>query len=250
MRFLSILVFFLIVGVGSSCGFFTGSSGKAEAEDNTEFKGVTSLKCSDSQRCKTYCDKWFATKSSLLRECLDQESADVNTLNSVLASMEKGSWNSIKPEELHILTEFDEDIWPEYASVNNKISARDMLLWVAEEEEIADKLNGNKAVLKNAFSVFMGPGPHRDQVVLEGMKKDVDIERNRTFFEVSRDNNNNKAFKEAHNLLKEECNDRKSCIKKVYCDIDKDPVFGRLNELELGQDADTDGSSLHRDECN
>lgn len=249
MRFLSILVFFLIVGVGSSCGFFTGSSEETGGKDDTEFKGVTSLKCSDSQRCKTYCNKWFATKSSLLRKCLDQESADVSTLNGVLASMEKGSWDSIKPEELHVLTEFDEDIWPEYASINNKTSARDMLLWVAEEEKIADKLDGNKAVLKNAFSVFGAPA-HRDQVVFEGMKKDVDIERHRTFFEVSVFNNNNKAFKEAHNLLKEECNNRKTCIKTVYCDIGVDNVFGRLNELELGQDADTDGDSLHRDECN
>jgi hypothetical protein len=249
LRFLSILFFFLIVGVGSSCGLFTGSSSDTDEEGNPEFKGVTSLKCSDSQRCKTYCDKWFATKSSLLRECLEQESDDVNKLNAVLASMKKGSWNSIKPEELHILVEFDEDLWPEYAGVNSKTSARDMLKWVAEDEQIANKLNGNMEILKSAFSVLGAPASE-DKVVREGMKKDVDLEQHRTFFEVSVFNNNNKAFEEAHNLLKEECNDGKHCIREVYCGIDADPVFGRLEELELGPDAALSGSNLDRSDCN
>ena len=237
------------MGFGSSCGLFSEDSGDDEVGEADKFGGVTTLECSSSQRCRGYCDKWFTTNSSLLDKCFEQESDDITKLNATILSMEKGSWDSIKTENLHILTKFDEDLWPKYASVNNKPSLREMLIWVAENEEIADLLDEDNEVLKNAFTILGAP-THEDEAMFEGMKQDVDVDRRRTFFEVSVFNNNNEAFKAAHALLKEECNDRRTCVKKVYCDIDVDSVFGRLNELELGEDADTDGDSLHRDECN
>ena len=249
MRFLSIVFFlFIIVSFSNSCGLFSADSDNEGKDDETGgFTGASSLKCSSSQRCKEYCTKWFSAKSSLFDECLDQESDDVTKLNAALSSMDKGNWDSIKKEDLSVLIKFDEDLWPQYASVNNKVFARDMLLWVAKNEEIANHLDDDNEVLKNAFTVLGAPA-HKNDVVFAGIKVDVDLDNRRTFFEVSVFDNNDKAFTAAHDLLKKECDSVKACIKKVYCDIDATVVFGRLNTLDLGGDAD-DGGSLHRDEC-
>lgn len=248
MRFLSIVFFlFIIVSFNNSCGLFSADSDNEEEVETGGFTGISSVECSSSQRCKEYCNKWFSAKSSLFDRCLDQESDDVTKLNAALSSMDKGNWDSIKKEDLSILTKFDEDLWPQYASVNSKVFARDMLLWVAKNEEIADHLDEDGEVLKNAFTVLGAP-VHKKDVVFESMKVDVDLDNRRTFFEVSVFDKNDKAFTAAHDLLKKECDSVKSCIKKVYCDIDATQVFGKLNELELGGDAD-DGDNLHRDEC-
>lgn len=250
MSFWNILFFVFVMGFSSSCGVFSGESKKTDENEGTEqFGGESSLECSNSERCRGYCNSLFAADSSLLSKCLDQESGDITNLNAAILSMEKGGWDSIKVEHLHILVEFDDGVWPKYAGVNDKVSAREMLLWVAKDEGIADLLDEEHKVLKNAFTVLGAPA-HEQDVIFEGMKKDVDLEKRRSFFEVSVFNKNDKAFKAAHALLKEECDDRKFCVRKLYCDVNQTVVFGKLNELELGGDADVDGGSLHGDECN
>ena len=250
MRFWNILFFLFIVSFSGSCGLFSSESEKKDEDDENvdKFRGDISLECSQSERCKGYCNDLFAANPSLLSKCLDQESDDVTNLNAVISSMEKSSWDSIKKEPLYILVNFDDSIWPKYASVNSTVSAQEMLLWVAKEEEVADLLDEKNEVLRKAFTILGAPA-HKDSVVFEGMKQDVDLDNRQSFFEVSALNKNDKAFRAAHDLLKEECNS-KACIKRLYCDIDATFVFGKLNELELGGDADADGDSLHRDECN
>ena len=247
MRVLNLLSFIFFLSIFNSCGLF--SEEEKEDDDSTQvFTGDSSLECSDSSRCVEICKKLFSAESVLLSKCRKTNSAEIAQINIIYSSMGKGNWDSIKTEHLKVLIDFDDDIWPKYARVNNRVSAREMLLWVAEEEDVATLLDDKQVVLKNAFTI-MGAPAYEEEVVFEGMKKDVDIERNQTFFEVSALNKNDRAFQAAHELLKEECEEQKNCVKTVYCDIYQSVVFGKLNELELGADADVDGQSLYADEC-
>ncbi len=249
MSFLNVVVLFLfIVTFQSSCGLFGDST--VGDEDPDDGKNVLDLEdaveCSDSARCKQQCNKLFTTDASLLEKCLDQKSSDISQINAAFAPMEKANWEAVKALPLAFLVDFDEDIWPKYAGIN-RVKAREMLLWVAKNDDIADLLDEDHNVLRNAFSA-LGSSSY-DKKVQAGMIEDVDLEENHTFFEVSVHNNNDKAFRAAHELLKEECGENdKLCVKKVYCDIGHDPVFGTLKRLELGEDADSDGT-LNRDDC-
>ncbi len=235
------LFFLSVLFLSSSCGLFSG-------EEATDDEKSTALlreagECSTS-RCVALCDELFSADASLLSRCLEQDSANVDQINSTYRAMDRGNWEAIKPESLKTLIEFDDDIWPEFARVNDKLSARDMLFWVAEEKEVSALLDDDNIVLKNAFSVLGAPV---HEAVLEGMTKNVDEDNDRVFFQVSVINNNEDAFKSAHELLKEECDERTVCIKQVYCDINEDIVFGKLNELGLGQEVDSGG--LYKDAC-
>ena len=248
MSFLNAVVLFLfIVTFQSSCGLFSDSTGDDEDPDDKNGPNLeTSVECSDSARCKQQCNKLFTTDASLLDKCLDQKSSDVSQINAAFSPMEKANWDSIKAISLDVLVDFDKNIWPKYAGIN-RVKAREMLLWVAKNDDIADLLDEDHNILRNAFST-LGSTSY-DEKVQTGMTEDVDLEENRTFFEVSIHNNNDKAFKAAHELLKEECgeNDR-FCVREVYCSIENDLVFGTLNRLELGEDADSDGT-LNRSDC-
>ncbi len=235
------------MGFGSSCGMFSSEDSKPTDGLTGEFKGAISDACQNSQRCKVHCNNLFVTKS-LLKKCLDQTTDRVSKLHAALSAMEKGNWSSIKAEHLQIVIDFDEDLWPKYASVNNRELAHAMIKWVANESKVAAFLKEDQRALRNAFLVLGTPGNGEKDIILRGMKKDVDLEKEQTFFEVSALKKNDNAFQAGHEILKEECEKRKSCIKRLYCDVNQTVVFAKLNELGLGGDAD-DGESLHDDEC-
>ena len=239
--------------LNTSCGIFSSDSNELlENGNNEKFEGDVSSKCVDSLKCKEVCKKLFSEQSSLLDKCRNQESGDVSKLKTAVTGMEKGSWAAIKTEYLYILTNFDKNIWPKYAGVVY-VKSREMLLWVAKNKEIADLLDEEHEVLRRAFKILGAPA-HADIVVFDGMKKDVDVEKAQSFFEVSalaeEGAGNDKAFKAAHELLKSECGEnKKSCVKSLYCAVDQDKVFAKVNELELAEDTGVTGHRLHRGNC-
>lgn len=236
------------MGFSSSCGVFSSQNSKLEeVTGGNEFKGSTSTECQTSQRCKVHCNNLFIQKS-LLEKCLSQTTAQVSKLHAALSAMEKGNWSSIKAEHLQVLVDFDEDLWPKYAGVNNRELAHAMIQWVASEPKVADFLQDDQRALRNALLVLGAPGNGDREIILKGLKEDVDLEREQSFFEVSALKKNDNAFRAGHAVLKEECEERKSCIKKLYCDVNQTVVFAKLNSLGLGGDAD-DGGSLYADEC-
>ncbi len=251
-------VFLLVLPVAifffSSCGFLFGGAQNQTEESalKPELAGET-VTCSESSRCNTLCKKMFSAEADRLEKCLKLKSSDVGELYTAYSSMERGNWSVIKAEYMQVLTDFDEDIWPEFAKRNDKVSAREMLLWVAKGKDVAtlldneddDEEEGSK-ILKRAFAVLGAPA-EKDKVVIEGMKKNVDTTKQQNFFQVSVLNKNDDAFQAGHTLLKAECKNQKSCIKSFYCATDEDIVFGKLNSLGLG--AEVDGGGLFPDEC-
>ena len=244
----SLFFYFFVLVFNSSCGFLGEDSNNEDSKDVNSTINTSTL-CSDSSRCQVFCNKLFKIDPILLEQCLDAESDDVANINAAISSMKKGNWNSINDNHLSSLIDFDASIWPYYAGVNDKILAQDMLLWVAKSQEIAKLLDEDHKVLRKAFSV-LGASAIESELVFEGMKKDVDRSKLQSFFEVSVLENNDIAFKAAHKLLKEDCDDVHFCIKRVYCDVNQTIVFGKLNELNLGGEADLDGDNLHLLECN
>ena len=239
----------------SSCGFLFGGDNTPNTTDEsalkTELTGE-SVTCSESNRCNTFCKKMFSAELDRLEKCLKFKSSGVGDIHTAYSSMERGRWSAIKAEYMQVLTEFDDQIWPEFAQRKNKISAREMLLWVAKQKEVAllldkgDEEEGSK-ILKNAFSV-LGEPAEKDKAVIKGMEKKVETAKNQNFFQTAVMNKNDEAFKAGHTLLTAECKSQKSCIKSFYCDTDEDIVFGKLNTLGLGKEIS--GGGLFRSNCN
>ena len=141
----------------------------------------------------------------------------------------------------------DIDLWIRKAQ-SSKESSRRMLLWLAEKPEVALELDSEGRVLRAGFESL--GRVYGSRALLESMKMDIDVEhdQHRTFFEVAAIYDNVDVFKKAHQLVKEECGGDWICVKQVYCASCSDIIFGYLNKLDLGQDADSDGL-LHKREC-
>lgn len=243
-KYLSFFILFLFVLLNSSC------TPTEEAEPPSDPTIIVNKDCDLDKVCVSRCQQAFSTNSTLLKNCLREEPETVDLITSSTTAMEKRQWSSIKAQELKALVDFDKDTWVKYSNVSNKTSAREMLLWIAKTEEIAESLDNDGQVLKNAFSVLGASNYYEDQRALQGMKQNIDLKERQGFFEVSAFNENKKAFQNAHKVLKEECGaSNKNCLKEFYCGIYHSLVFGMLNELGLGADTGSDGSRLHADEC-
>ena len=234
----------LILVFNSSC---LPNPSEEESDRATLTSGANGGVCSVSTACQKTCKKIFETSANLYEKCLEETTDDVSDLNKVISAMEKGNWKSIKGGSLKVLMDFDKDIWPKYAGIRDKATIEEMLLWVAENEDIATHLDEKHQVLKRAFTVLGAPAG-ADTVVREGMEKDVDKKEKLSFFEVSAFENNKPAFEGAHQLLKEECEEELFCIEKFYCKLNKTLVFGKLNNYGLAEDAKKSGS-FYQEDC-
>ena len=224
-----------------TCSTSVSNNSEAELED---IFGGESI-CKDNPSCVDNCQELFARSSSLADRCGELSVRDVRNMKRIVLAMERGQWDSIEVDELEVIVDFDIGFWLEHVGIS-KESARNMLVWVAEETEIAELLDDEGEVLKRAFEEI--GEAYEDNAVIEGMKDRIDRIDNRNFFELAAINDNEDAFTNAHHLLKEECDEDRVCMKGVYCSSCADIIFGQLNRLDLGDDVDRDGL-LHKTEC-
>lgn len=202
--------------------------------------------CDRDDRCVASCRELFVADSNRADKCMSQTVGNVRALKIVVTAMDRGSWSSIKPDQLRRALEFDSDLWLPYVSVN-KSHNREFLKLVAEQPEVAELIDDNE-ILRQAFMSLVLLGSPDDKI-LEGMQKYVDEDENQTFFGVAALSNNNKAFEEGHRLLSDVCQKRKLCVQRVYCAIYEDIVFTRLNDLNLADEV-TDSSRISISICN
>ena len=202
--------------------------------------------CNQDDRCVIDCRELFVGDSDHASKCMKQTVGDVRVLKTVIALMEKGSWSSVKPDQLERALEFDSDLWLPYVSAN-KSHNREFLKFIAEEPQAAELIDDNE-ILRQAFMSLVLLGSPDDKV-LDGMQRYVDEDDNQTFFGVAALNKNNEAFEEGHRLLSDVCQQRKLCLQRVYCGIYEDIVFARLNELNLSDEV-TDGEHISVSICN
>ena len=247
MRLFGLVILLLSLNFLGAC--FSNTKPPPE-DDSAEFKGDVSINCSDSVKCENNCNLLFVTDVDRLDKCLDSKGDEISSIKSVVDAMSGGNWDGIKADDLEVLTTFDTDIWLEYAQINNKPNVREMLLWVAEEQGVGALVNNNKGleILEVAFRT-LGSSASEDKRVQEGLKKEVDLETGETFLEVSALAENDEAFKAAHRMLKDHCDEDARCMKNLYCDVNEDVVFSKLNELELADEVDSDGGQLLPREC-
>ena len=223
--------------------FLFTSSLQLSCTNNTEdtTKGPS---CSEKESCAKICNELFETKSSA-DICLNLSETAVSNVQNTLTAIENQQWSTIRPSELRALLNISKEVWLQHIHTNPK-QAQDMLLWLAENPDIGKQMEETEEIIKKAFEALtLSQG---DQAFVEGLKKVIDTENNKTFLEICAENNNDTLFIVTHNALVQECNNT-SCIKNLYCDLDRSIIFGKLNKLGLGTTADQDGDSLHSDEC-
>ena len=200
--------------------------------------------CSEKESCAKICNKLFNTKNSV-DSCLSLNEAEVSKVQNTLTAIENQRWNTINAAELKALLSISKEVWLQHIHTHPK-QAQDMLLWLAEESDIGKQMEGTEEIIKKAIEALTYS--QGDQAFVEGLKKIIDTEDNKTFLEICAENNNDTLFRVTHNVLTQECSNT-SCIKNLYCDLDRSIIFGKLNKLGLGTEADQDGDSLHSDEC-
>ena len=210
--------------------------------NNTE---DTKSTCSEKEECTAICNELFKDKSSI-DKCLYISESEVNKVQETLSAIEDQQWNKIDSAELKALLNISKEVWLQHIHTNQK-QAQEMLLWLAENPDIGRQMEETEDIIKKAFEMLTSA--QGDHAFIEGLKTIIDTEDNKSFLEICSENNNDTLFKVAHNVLALECNNSTSCIKNLYCDLDKSIIFGKLNKLGLGAEADQDGDSLHGDEC-
>ena len=251
MKRITIILSFFYV----SCGFLFPDLGDSTDKNPTTPKTTTAsfVACSSNGTCQKRCKEMFSSDSSLLKKCLKEDTNDVGKMRAAFTGMSDGNWTSVKAKDLKILLEFNNEIWLKYAGINYQ-NSKNMLFWIAKNKDIGELLSTtdgdnddeeepDQAILKKAFKKLGESGN-----IFKGMKEEVDDKEEISFLEVCAFEKNEPAFTSAHRVLKEECNDRESCVKNFYCELSKDVVFGMLNKLKLAEDA-IQGNVIHSNLC-
>ncbi len=169
----------------------------------------------------------------------------VRKVKGTVRALKRGNFNSIKASDLEQLMDLDKNLLVHGARVS-KENSKNLLEWVAEDTEIAALLDPEGEVLRAAFEE-LAPA-YGERAFIEGVKQNISRQGYKSFFEVAAVHDNEEAFKKAHEVIKNYCGETTTCIKEAYCASCADIIFGYLNKLDLGKDADRDGF-LHKNEC-
>ena len=234
MNFYLFFTFFLLIA------FFQLSC----IENNTNENDTPS--CLQNEQCTDRCNELFKSNEESSSKCLKLTETEVSKIEKTLSAIKTQQWSSIDEHELRALLNINKDLWLEYIHTNRK-HAQEMLLWLAENPDIGRQMKDTDEIFRKAFKTLSQTQGNR--AFIEGLKTIIDTENNKTFLEICAEKNNDLPFEKVHKILVQECNNSTSCIKSLYCDLNKALVFAKLNKLGLGGEADQDGDSLHSDEC-
>lgn len=202
--------------------------------------------CSQNEECTNICNELFKSNNEDLNKCLKLTETEVSQVEETLNDIEEQRWNSIDENGLRLLLSVSKEVWLQHIHTNRK-QALEMLLWIAEDPDIGRQMKDTGEIFRKTFKALSQS--QNDQAFIEGLKTVIDTDNNKTFLEICAENNNDRPFEEVHIVLVEECKNNTSCIKSLYCDLNKAIIFSKLNKLGLGGEADQDGDSLHSDEC-
>ena len=185
--------------------------------------------CSD--QCESYCRDVFSF-SDHYEKCVDLGYSSAQKVESVYSRMEKGNWSSITSEELDVLVDISIEPWLRQAR-SFHASAKEMLLWIAKNKDIARLLDDEGSILKEG----LGSVSYKRNV--RGLKEglSLQLEDGKRFLEVMAWERNDEGLKKMHQLILNVCGNRDGCIEDVYCTYkDEDIVFESITDLELHSD--------------
>ena len=159
--------------------------------------------------CEKSCRRIFI-KDENYRRCLDLPQSSLSMIEKVEDKMREGRWSSINARDLEELVSISHDVWERWAGQSSP-GARNMLLWIVDEEGVSDHLN--KAVLKEALSTLSYRNNNRG--VIEGLT--TVIREGKTFLEWAAWMKDDRAFLKTHEVILEVCLQRQICIERIYC---------------------------------
>lgn len=191
-------------------------------------------------KCREECDEIFSDEEDF-KQCLQLlNDSEVMLVGRLKDKMRNGRWDSISERELSLMVQVSHRIWEEFSGRSVR-SAKDMLTWLVEEEGVSDHLNIE--VLKEALSALSYK--NNDNGVIDGLSKVIEDEK--TFLEFSAWENNEQAFRMAHEVILDVCRDS-HCVEGIYCQQSSDIVFDFVNKLSLAQDV-VEGDTFSRSHC-
>ena len=195
-------------------------------------------------RCLQSCEDIFRDTEDF-NACILLSPPQVNLVKKAERKMRNGKWSSIEEKEVEALTDISHRLWIRFASTRQS-SAEEMLVWIAEENGIADYLDSKGEVLKSGLLALSSP-LKGDKGVKAGLI--TDIQDGKTFLEWAAWEENFPAFSKIHQLILDACGNEPICIERIYCDQSSDIVINTINEMDLTGDIVSGKSRFNRSYC-
>lgn len=190
--------------------------------------GASEAVCSD--QCERRCRDVFSHTDDY-EECMSLGYSSARKVDSVYSRMRKGNWSSIESEELEVLV--DISIAPWLKQAQSHAGVREMLVWIAENEDIAQLLDDEGAVLKEGLESISYK--RNEQGIKDGLN--VHLEDERRFLEMMAWEENNEGLKKTHQLILDVCENNDRCVENIYCIYKgSDIIFELITDLELHSD--------------
>lgn len=218
------LFFFLVLGL-FGCSWVDGVQSFLNSSDVpiTSFSGC-------SNECQQDCREIFPISDDFY-QCTELSDQKVHLIERAVNSMSRGIWNPITEEQISFIVSISHAPWIRYADAGYE-SGENMLIWIAEDENIPHYLDEDGEVLKSVLDSLSSMS--FDEGVKDALSKD--IEDGRTFLEMLAWEQNDEGFKRTHNVILNICDKEEICIRQTYCQNNSDIVPDTVNKLDLNLD--------------
>lgn len=218
MRYLFCLLFLF------SCDWLSKERSFLHNVENT----LSSSGCSNE--CQQDCGEIFPS-SGEFDACTRLSDKTVALINRAVNNMQRGIWDPITEEQISFIVDISYSPWIEHADRSYE-SAENMLIWLAENNNIPHYLDEDGEILKTVLdSLSFLPF---DNGVKDALGKD--IKDGRTFLEMMAWEKNHEGFKRTHNAILNVCDRDSICVRQTYCQNNSDIVPDTVNKLKLNLD--------------
>lgn len=208
------------------CGWF-----KADQFSTLYSNSANKLSSSGcSIKCQQDCRAIFSNADEL-DQCTDLSDSTVLQIERAVNNMSRGLWKPITEEQISHISNISYSPWLKYADSGAE-SAENMLIWLAENEQIPYYLDEEGEVLKTVLA-SLSPFSF-DKGVKDALSRD--IEEGRTFLEMTAWNKNDESFRRIHKVILAVCENNTICIRQTYCQNNSDIVPDTVNKMELNLD--------------
>ena len=199
-----------------------------DLHSNNQDHSTDSSSC--SRECQQDCRTIFSNADEL-DQCTRLSDSTVRQVERAVNNMSRGLWKPITEDQISHISNISYSPWLKYADGSTE-SAENMLIWLAENEEIPYYLDEEGEILKTVLASLSSFS--FDRGVKDALSKD--IEEGKTFLEMTAWNKNDEGFRRIHKVILETCENNEICIRQTYCQNNSDIVPDTVNKMELNLD--------------
>ena len=187
--------------------------------------------CSQSRECERVCNNiFYHSPNSVKKRCTNLNREIVFDLESVVKLLKNPLAEDLRyidtREEFRLLLALDYHAWVWIIQHYQVSSAKQILIWLAEEKNLADELNKLTAEARNIilYELLASAGDKRKPgPVEEGLAQKISFTH--TFLQHLVSNRNNKMLQMTHNMIRDDLcrfhnassSNIELCILRIYC---------------------------------